>query len=309
MNSLKTYINDPSRILYGLVRKLAPFIKDDATYLKICYRLRVHKKLNLNSPHTFGEKIQWLKLYNRKSEYTRMVDKYAVKEYVANLIGEEYVTPTIGVWEKPEDIEWNDLPEKFVLKTTHGGGCVGVVICRDKKTFDKKKAVKHLKESLKQDIYTQLREWGYKNVKKRIIAEPFLEDAGAADAQDLTDYKFFCFGGEPRYCQVIKDRHEKETIDFFDMEWQHQEFVGLNPVAGSAAVCPSRPSKFKEMQRIARTLSYGLPFSRIDMYEINDKVYFGEITLYPASGMGVFRPDKYNSILGNMIQLPNVVNA
>lgn len=309
MNSLKTYIEDPLRILYGLFRRMAPFIKDDATYLKICYRLRVHKRLNLENPQTFGEKLQWLKLYNRQPKYTEMVDKYAVKEFVAHLIGEEYVIPTIGVWEKPEDIEWNDLPEKFVLKTTHGGGSVGIVICRNKAIFDKKKAIRNLKKSLSQDIYTQLREWPYKNVNKRIIAEPFLEDHAAVDAQDLTDYKFFCFGGEPRYCQVIKDRHSKETIDFFDMEWKHQEFVGLNPAAGPAAVCPSRPVNYGKMQLLARTLSQGLPFSRVDMYEINEKIYFGEITLYPATGMGVFRPDEYNEILGKMIHLPDVDNC
>lgn len=305
MNGLNTYIEDPLRILYGLFRRLAPFIKDDATYLKICYRLRVHKRLNLENPQTFSEKMQWLKLYNRRPEYTRMVDKYEAKAYVSKIVGEKYVIPTIGIWDVPEEINWDELPEKFVLKTTHGGGNVGVVICRDKDTFDKSKALKKLKRSLKQDIYRELREWPYKNVRKRIIAEPLLEDSGVG-ISDLTDYKFYCFDGEPIYCQVIQDRNTTETIDFFDMEWNHQEFVGLNPTARPATLCPQKPMRFNEMKSIAKNVSKNVPFVRVDLYEVRHRVYFGEITFYPASGLGVFTPDKYNEILGNMIALPEM---
>lgn len=299
---LLPYLKDPFRIGYGLIRRVAPLIKNDETYLKILYFLKRHRRLNLNNPKTFSEKIQWLKLYDRKREYTMMVDKYAVKEYVAGIIGHEYIIPTIGVWDRPEDIEWDKLPDKFVLKTTHGGGSVGVVICRDKKDFDKKRALNKLRKSLKQDIYMQLREWPYKDVKKRIIAEPLLENSIVSDL-DLTDYKFYCFNGNPMYCQVIRDRHKKETIDFFDMDWNHQHFIGLNPLAVHSDGILSIPKGFVDMKRIAQQLSSGNTFSRIDLYEVNGRIYFGEITLYPASGLGKFTPDCYNRKLGEMINL------
>lgn len=191
MIKLSRYIQDPLRILYGVVRRIAPWIKNDERYLKILFFLRHRKRLNLKHPETFSEKLQWLKLHDRKPEYTTMVDKYAVKEYVANIIGEEYIIPTIGVWDKPEDIDWDSLPDKFVLKTTHGGGSVGVVICKDKNSFNKEKAIRNLSQSLKQNIYTQLREWPYKDVKKRIIAETFLDNKNETNNQELIDYKFF----------------------------------------------------------------------------------------------------------------------
>lgn len=306
MNQLGVYIRDPFRIGYGLLRRMAPLIKNDKAYLKMLYFLRMRRKLDLNNPQTFSEKIQWLKLNDRQPKYTTMVDKYAVKEYVAGIIGQEYIIPTIEVWDKPEDIEWDKLPNKFVLKTTHGGGSVGVVICRDKKNFDKKSAIKKMRKSLKQDIYVQLREWPYKDIMKRIIAEPLLENSNDSDL-DLTDYKFFCFNGKPMYCQVIKDRHTKETIDFFDMEWNHQEFIGLLSYGTkyeNAVNSPNMPMCLKEMQDIVLKLSKGIPFARVDLYEVNSKVYFGEITLYPASGMGKFIPDRYNQNLGKMIILP-----
>jgi len=306
MEKLSQYLKDPFRILSGVLRRIAPWISNDELYLRILFFLKQRKVLHLKNPQTFSEKLQWLKLYDRKPEYTTMVDKYAVKEYVANIIGEEYIIPTIGVWDKPEDIDWDSLPDKFVLKTTHGGGSVGVVICKDKNSFNKEKAIRNLSQSLKQNIYTELREWPYKDVKKRIIAEPFLEDF-SNNSQDLPDFKFFCFNGDPKYCQVIKDRNTKETIDFFDINWQHQEFIGLNPVKGdqyhNAKVTPSIPKHFQEMQVIASKLSKNIPFSRIDLYEINGKVYFGEITLFPASGMGVFKPEEWNKRLGDMLDL------
>lgn len=268
------------------------------------------KCLDLKNPKTYTEKLQWLKLYNRKPEYTTMVDKYEVKEYVAGIIGEEYIIPTLGVWDKPEQIEWDKLPDQFVLKTTHGGGGSGIVICRDKTTFDKKKAIDKLNQSLKSDIYHTLREWPYKNVRKRIIAEKYMEDFGIAGKEDLVDYKFFCFGGEPKYIQVIQDRRSNETIDFFDLEWNHQEFVGLNPTGGpmfgSAAVMPAKPNNLDTMIRIARELAKDIDFARVDLYEINGREYFGEITFYPASGFGNFTPDNWNDKLGAMLNLPEI---
>ena len=276
----------------------------DATYLKLLYRFRMGHRLDLKNPETFTEKLQWLKLYNRKPEYTKMVDKDAVKEYVANIIGEEYIIPTLGVWDKPEDIDWGSLPNQFVLKTTHGGGGGGVVICKDKTTFDKTTAIAKLKESMASDIYSGLREWPYKNVPKRIIAEKFMAPEKSPAPKDLPDYKFFCFNGEPKYCQVIRDRHTKETIDFYDMDWNHMPFVGLNPVARNGLTPVARPGNLDEMKEICRKLADSKSFVRVDLYVIDDKTYFGELTLYPASGMGVFTPSEWNDKLGDWLTLP-----
>ena len=289
------------------------FMIPDKLYLSLRYRCIMGSWINWKNPHTFTEKLQWLKLYNRKPEYTTMVDKYAVKEYVAKKIGEEYIIPTLGVWDKPEDIDWDSLPNQFVLKTTHGGGGGGVVICKDKTTFDRASAIAKLKESMASDIYSGLREWPYKNVPKRIIAEKFMAPEKSPAPKDLPDYKYFCFNGEPKYCQVIRDRHTKETIDFYDMEWNHQEFVGLLPPSNIADAISNgltpvaRPKNLEEMKEICRKLSKDIPFVRVDLYVIDDKNYFGELTLYPASGMGVFTPEEWNDKLGDLLTLPNAI--
>ena len=289
------------------------FLFPDKLYLSLLFRLKMGYWINWKNPKTFSEKLQWLKLYNRKPKYTTMVDKYAVKEYVAKIIGKEYIIPTLGTWEKPEDIDWENLPQKFVLKTTHGGGSSGVVICKDKATFDKTDAIAKLNKSLNECIYKSLREWPYKNVDRRIIAETYLEESNPANSNtDLPDYKFYCFNGEPVYCQVIRDRRTNETIDFYDMEWNHMPFVGLYPVATNGlypvatnGLYPvARPTCLHEMIGICRTLSKSIPYSRVDLYIIDDKVYLGEITLFPYSGMGIFTPVEWNKKFGEMIKLP-----
>ena len=294
------FVHPKSFVIFVYTRFITRFINDDEKYLRFLYWLEFGKYLNLNHPQTFQEKLQWLKLYNRQPEYTMMVDKYAVKKYVASVIGEEYIIPTLGVWDSFEEIDFSTLPGKFVLKCTHDSG--RVVICKDKSKFDYNLARRRINKAMRTNYYLRSREWPYKDVKRRIIAEKFMEEA-VRPTTTLADYKFFCFNGEPKYCQVIQDRDTKETIDFFDMEWNHQKFVGLNPAAGPAALCPQKPSNFSDMKRIAQDLSRDIPFSRIDLYEINDKTYFGEITLYPASGMSVFNPDEYGEILGKMIRL------
>lgn len=308
---IQLLFSEPSTFLDALVKKLLWWLPDDV-YLKLRFRLKMGEWPNLKNPKTFNEKLQWLKLYNRKPEYTTMVDKYAVKEYVATRIGNEYIIPTIGVWDSVEDIEWDKLPDQFVLKTTHGGGGNGVFICKDKNVFDKKKAIKSLKESMKSDIYHSYREWPYKNVPRKIIAEVFMEQAASSEKKDLDDYKFFCFNGEPMYCQVIRDRHTKETIDFYDMDWNHQEFVGLNPiahnnqtqVARNGLTPVARPSKYELMIDICRKLSKDIPFIRVDLYVINELIYFGELTFFPASGIGIFTPIEWTSKLGDLLTLP-----
>ncbi len=289
--------------LIRVCKRLKPVFPTEALYLKARFRLEMGYSLNLKHPKTFSEKLQWLKLYNRRPEYTTMVDKYAVKDYVAAKIGKEYVIPPLGVWNSPEKIDWENLPRQFVLKTTHGGGSGGVVIIKDKGNIDKGAVIRKLSSSLKQDIAYYSCEWPYQNVPRKIIAEEYIEpEEGVAD---LPDYKWFCFDGEPRYCQVIQDRHTHETIDFFDTEWNHQEFIGLNPAASHAVSPPKCPKSLETQIDIARKLSKGMPFSRIDLYEVDNHVYFGEITLYPASGFGVFSPEKYNDMLGRMLTLPS----
>lgn len=302
MQSLVKYIRLPRLLLAALLREYGFWIPDKL-YLQMLYYLRVGKRLSLTNPQTFSEKLQWLKLYDRQPRYTMMVDKLAAKDYVASIIGQKYVIPTLGVWNKPEDIDFDILPQQFVLKTTHGGGSGGVVVCRNKNALDGKVTERILRRALKDNIYRAYREWPYKNVPRRILAEQYIEDTTHPDG-DITDYKLYCFNGEPRFCQVIGSRHSDETIDFFDLEWQHQPFCGLNPVAKPASKQPERPIHFMEMLSIARSLAEGIPFCRIDLYDTNEQPYFGEVTFYPASGMGVFRPASYNEVLGHLIQFP-----
>ena len=303
-SALQMLKSDRSTFMAAIIQNFFGWLPDK-TYLQLLYRFKMGHRLDLNHPKTFTEKIQWLKLYNRRPEYTLMVDKYAVKKYVADIIGEKYIIPTLGVWNKPEDIDWDALPNEFVLKTTHGGGSGGVVICKDKKTFDRNKAILTLRDSMNSDIYRSLREWPYKDVKKRVLAEKYMapKDMVNNPIYDLSDYKFFCFNGEPKYCQVIRDRHSKESIDFYDMNWRHQEFVGLNPIASNGINPVPRPLLLDDMICICHKLSENMKFVRIDMYVIDNRIYFGEITFYPASGMGLFNPDKWNEELGNQISL------
>lgn len=280
----------------------------DKLFLQLRYWLEMGYRLNLKNPKTFQEKIQWLKLYDFKPEYTQLVDKLAVKDYVASAIGEKYIIPTLGVWDKFEDIDFSRLPDKFVLKTTHGGGSGGVVVCRDKNDFDFKEAERKLTASLKSDIYKSFRERPYKDVPRRIIAEQLIE---IKDKSDLTDYKIFCFDGEPKYIQVIQDRNTCETIDFFDSEWNHQEFYGLNPsIERSSSVIPkqaslaiSKPANLFEMLEVARKLSTGHKFLRVDLYNTSGRILFGELTFYPASGLGTFIPGSYNQDIGKLLKL------
>lgn len=282
--------------------KLARLLPDKL-YLSLKFFKEFGRFPHWNNPQTFNEKIQWLKLHDRKPKYTTMVDKYAVKRYVSAKIGGEYIIPTYGVWERPEDIDWDILPNRFVLKTTHGGGSSGVVVCLDKATFDKEDAIRKLNESLRTDLYVVWREWPYKNVPKRIIAEKYIEPSEGE--HDLTDYKWYCFNGNPMFCQVIQNRSTEETIDFFDTRWTHQEFIGLNPYATMAANEPACPSDLEDQIRIATILSENLYFSRIDLYSIAGRTYFGEITFYPNSGMGSFTPLEWNVRIGSLLKLPN----
>lgn len=272
----------------------------DKTYLKLWYYANTGKKLNLKNPQTFSEKLQWLKLYNRNPQYTIMVDKYAVKQYVADIIGEKYIIPTIGVWEKPEDIDFESLPNRFVLKCNHDSG--GLIICKDKSKLDKESAIQKLNKSLKTDFYKMGREWPYKNVPRRIIAEKYIEPI--PNIKDLPDYKFFCFNGEPKCCQVITGRESKMCVDFFDREWNHMPFIEPSKYTFSEESI-IKPMNFEQMWKFAETLSNNVPFVRVDFYNLSGKILFGELTFFPTSGIGGFDPPIWNEYFGSWIKLPN----
>ena len=275
------------------------FLFPDKLFLRILFKLKVGYPLDLNVPRTFNEKLQWLKLYNRRPEYTQMVDKYAVKEYVAQIIGKEYIIPTIGVWDKFGQIDFSALPERFVLKTTHGGGGGGVAICTDKEHFDIAEAKRKLEKSLSVDIYRNLREWPYKNVKRRIIAEEYMQDSSG----ELKDYKFFCFNGRVEFFKIDFDRFVDHHANYYDRNGKLLPFgeTDLPPVPDKIL---EMPHNIQKMTVLAEKLSAGIPFLRVDLYNIDGKIYFGELTFFPASGMGRFAPSKYDYILGNYINLP-----
>lgn len=277
----------------------------DTLYLKLVYRFKIGHRLNLKKPKTFTEKIQWLKLYNRRPEYTTMVDKYAVKQYVAALIGADHIIPTLGVWNKVEDIDWDSLPDQFVLKTTHGGGGGGVVICKDKSSFDRKLAIDKLKLSLASDIYLNLREWPYKNVPKRIIAEKFIAPGGSSATTDLPDYKFFCFNGKVKFFKVDFGRFMDHHANYYSPAGVLQEF-GEKEYLPNSNYPIVLPDNLNEMVSLAERLSQNELFLRVDFYSVNGKIYFGELTFYPASGLGKFTPEEWDERLGDLIVLPTV---
>ena len=271
----------------------------DKMYLKLRFKQRMGKELDLKHPKTYNEKLQWLKLYDRKPIYTTMVDKYAVKRYVADRIGEEYIIPTLGVWDSFDDIIFDDLPDQFVLKCTHDSG--GLAICRDKKTFNKQSAKAKIERSLKRNYYWSGREWPYKNVKPRIIAEQYMEDT---KTEELRDYKFFCFDGVAKALFIATDRQkegEEVKFDFFDMDFKHLDFKQGHP---NAAVSPAKPETFDEMRQLAEKLSKGVPHLRVDFYEVNGKAYFGELTFSHFSGMVPFNPEEWDETFGSWIKLP-----
>lgn len=298
MQKLITYFKEPQKFCLAILTHFGTWLPD-ALYLKIMFRLKMGYCLDLKTPKTFTEKLQWLKLYNRKPEYTLMVDKFEAKRIATRILGKEYVIPTIGVWDKFDDIDFSLLPDSFVLKSTNGGGGGGVVICRDKNVFDKSSAAKRLNSSLKTSIYKHLKEWPYKNVKPRILAENFMVD----ESGELRDYKFYCFNGEPKVFLVASERFSRHRtyFDYFDMDGNHLPFTQggeNNPVL------PKLPSNFEKMKTIAQKLSQGIPHVRIDLYSVDEIVYFGEFTFFDSSGFEKFTPNEWDEKFGEWIKLP-----
>ena len=269
---------------------------DDEAYLKRKYKACMGKEIHLDSPQTFNEKLQWLKLHDRKPEYTTMVDKYAVKMYVADIIGEKYIIPTLGVWNHFDEIDFDKLPNQFVLKCTHDSG--GIVICKDKNKLDLKSAKKKIEKSLKQNYYWSGREWPYKDVKPRIIAEEYMIDESG---YELKDYKFFCFNGEPKMMFIATDRGSDTKFDFYDMEFNHLPFTNGHPNANKQI---KKPKNYSTMLALSAKLSFGIPHVRVDFANINGKIYFGELTFFHWSGLVPFEPEEWDYKLGSWLKLP-----
>lgn len=296
MRELSYYIKEPRNLLRSLQCHF-PYLFTNKSIIISDYWAGMGTTPNLKNPTTFQEKIQWLKLNNRIPSYRKYVDKIEVKDVVSQIIGEQYIIPTLAVWDSIDDINFDSLPQKFVIKNNHSASAAGVVIVKDKRTIDWQSCLQQLRKDYNYDIYYNHREWVYKGINKRTFIEPLLE---TKDGSELNDYKFYCFNGEPKYCQVIGSRFTQETIDFFDMEWNHMPFYGLNPAARPAA----RPAAYDEMIHIAAKLSKNIPFVRVDLYNVDGKIYFGEMTFYPGSGIGVFQPQEWNKKLGDLIVLP-----
>ena len=294
--------NNPKKIIQIATARWQ--ILPEKWQLRMMYYLQTGEKLNLENPQTYNEKLQWLKMYDRKPVYSTMVDKYRVKDYVAGIVGSQYVIPLLGVWDRTKDIDLATLPNQFVLKVTHGGGGSGVFVCKDKSKFDAQAVFARIEKFLRIDGYKANCEWPYKNVPHQIIAEEYMEDKVYGE---LRDYKFFCFNGEPKIMFVASDRYKKAepNFDFFDMDFNHLDLRSQHPTSDTP---PPKPETFEEMKEVARKLAKGLPQIRIDLYEVNGRVYFGEFTFFHWGGYGKFYPHEWEKKLGDWIVLPKQID-
>lgn len=301
INCLKKFLKDPDA-RFDYLSKIGVFnFMDDEKYLKKKYFLKMGRELNLEKPVTFNEKMQWLKIHDRKDIYTTMVDKYEAKKYVADRIGKEHIIPTLGLYNKFDDIDFDKLPSQFVIKCTHDSG--GLVICKDKNKFDRRLAKKKIKKSLRKNYYYTHREWPYKNVKPRIIVEKYMENKKDGE---LRDYKLFCFDGKFKVMFIATNRQGvgDTYFDFFDNKFKHLLFTNGHP---NAPVLPHKPENFDEMIDLAEKLSQNIPQVRVDFYDIDGKLYFGEMTFFHWSGFVPFEPEKWDKKLGDLIDLNKIV--
>lgn len=297
MNKIIEYIKNPKLIVIYLINK--SFFLPDKVYLKWKFRLIMGYKLNLRNPQTFNEKLQWLKLYDRNPEYTKMVDKYEVRKYIKEKIGEEYLIPILGVYERFDDIDFDNLPNKFVIKCNHDSG--GLVICKDKSKLDIESARRKINSSLKRNYYYSGREWPYKNVKPKILIEKYMEDKVN---KELIDYKIMCFNGKPKFSFTCTERYKGGLkVTFFDLNWEKMTFTRHYP---SSDIKINKPINYDKMLDFSKKLSENIPFVRVDWYEINGKLYFGELTFYPGCGFEEFEPKEWDLKIGKYIDLSKV---
>lgn len=267
----------------------------DEEYLKYQYKEVLGKELNLDNPVTFNEKLQWLKINDRKKIYTKMADKYEAKEYAANIIGNEYIIPTIGVYDNFDEIQFEELPNQFVMKCTHDSG--GIVICKNKNEFDKKKVKKKIEKLLKSNYYYLAREWPYKDIKPKIIIEEYIQDE---DVNDLIDYKFYCFNGKAKVIVVCSNRKQELKESYFDSGWNKIDVLEGGHLRDENI---EKPQNFDKMKEIAEKLSEGLLQVRIDLYSVKNKIYFGEFTFFSSCGYEKFEPENFDEELGKYINI------
>lgn len=296
MQPLFNYLKDPRQLFLGVIKKSRPVLSDKI-YLQCFFYFKMGKRLDLNKPVTFNEKLQWLKLYDRNPEYTKMVNKIAVKEYVSSIIGNEYIIPTLQVWDSFEEIDFSALPNSFVLKTSHGGGGGGVVVCKDKQKLDIGSAKEKINHSMRHCIYKSLGEWPYKEVRHQVFAEQFVESS-----PELNDYKFFCFDGKVHFFKIDFGRFIEHHANYFDRN--------CNLVSFGEADCPpvfdyhvTIPDNIDDMIAVAEKLAKGRKFIRVDLYNVKGRILFGELTFFPASGFGKFVPDEWDEKLGELLRL------
>ncbi len=288
------------RIVYGLKRRDMLKWVSDKTFIKMVYRAKFNRKLNLKNPLTFNEKLQWLKLNDYKPIYAKMVDKYEAKKYVADIIGEEYIIPTYGVYSNFDEINFDALPNQFVIKCTHDSG--GLVICKDKSNFDKEGSREKIEKCLKRNYFNEGREPVYKEVIPRIIVEKYMENK---DGSSIEDYKIFCFHGEPKIMYISNNSHTvNQSIAFFDMDYnlldiEREDYKKMD-------VIPERPKNFEKMKEFSKILSKDTPHLRVDWYEINGHLYFGELTFITCSGLIPFKNIEDDKLLGSYLDLKKI---
>jgi hypothetical protein len=310
MRSALRFIRDEDYRVYLLCDTPWARKMPDEEYLKHLFKAKTGHTLHLEDPQTFNEKMQWLKLYDRKPIYTTMVDKFRARDYVAQTIGEEYLIPLLGVWDDPDDIVPEELPQRFVLKCNHNSG-LGMCLCTDKSKLDWEQVKRDLRRGLAQDYYLRGREWPYKDVPRKIIAEQFMEQsvchASTGQKPDsLVDYKFFCFNGKVQFLYASENLadadHEKAKISYITLDWQQAPFSRSD--YARMETLPDKPQNFEKMIQLAEILAKDTYFLRVDFYEIDGKIYFSELTLFNSSGFVDFEPDSWNQVWGDAIHLP-----
>lgn len=292
MLDYKKIISD--RELRLRIVNLLSFIPDEP-YLKMVYRIKTGKRLNLNNPKTFSEKLNWLKVNDVHPEYTKLVDKLAVRDYVNKIMGRDMFFPLYGTWEHYSDIDFDKLPDQFVLKCTHDSGSVKVV--NDKSQINHKELEDFFEGRIKLNPFVLGREYPYKNVKPMIMAEKYMVPEGESD---INDYKFFCFNGKPELMFIATERSDDCKFDFYDMDFNHLDIENIHPNSDKPI---AKPECFEEMKELAVKLSQGFRFVRLDLYEIQGQIYFGEYTFFHGGGFWPFKPDKYEAEYGDLINL------
>lgn len=297
-NAIYSLFFNPKHFVAATLYRIGGFIPDKL-YLEWIYYLECGHRINWDNPQRYNEKLQWIKLFDHNPLYTELADKYAVKKIVSEKVGEEYVAKCLGVWDRAEDIDWDKLPDRFVLKTAHDGGNNGVFIVRDKAKANKSKIIRGVNKSLHRNTFVLGREWPYKDIPRRVFAEEYLEDANG----ELRDYKFFCFDGKVKYLFIATERQSGGEVKFnyFDADFNDLGIVQQHPMSDKPI---AKPNVFEKMKEVAAKLSEGIPAVRVDLYEVNGQIYFGEYTFFHHGGVVPFHPDEWDFVWGNDIVLP-----